>query len=70
MSPIRSPSLSSLASVINAQSTTVPPVAYLKPYAEFGVLLCSEHRYYYTPRNYLEHLRRAYGVKGQLKRHV
>jgi hypothetical protein len=53
MSLIMLPSLSSSASVINAQLTTLPLVAYLKPYAEFGVLLYSEYRCYYTPKNRL-----------------
>jgi hypothetical protein len=69
MSRTSSPSFSSSASVVDAQLES-PPVTYLQAYSEFGVLLCSEHRCCYTPFNYSEHLQRAHGLKGLLKKKV
>ena len=69
MSLSRSPKLSSSATLVNAQ-LVLSLVAYLIPYPEFGVLLCSEHRCCYTTRNYQEHLLRQHGVKGPLKKKI
>ncbi|ERF71905.1 hypothetical protein EPUS_09389 [Endocarpon pusillum Z07020] len=69
MSSTSSPILSSSASVVNAH-VTISPVTYLRAHADLGVLLCTEHCSGYTLQNYGEHLKRAHGVKGQLKKRI
>lgn len=52
-----------------AQDATLP-VSYLTTCPTVGILICTEHRTGYTLRNYLEHLNRAHGVKGNLKKRI
>ena len=47
-----------------------PPVTYLRVHPTLGVIHRTEHRCCYTPENYSEHLKRAHGVEGLLKKRI
>ena len=53
------------------QPTPIPPVQWLRPLSEYGVILCTEHQTCYTPgSNLREHLLRKYAVKGERAKEV
>ena len=57
--------------VVDEQDLMVAePVRYLRAISQYGVILCTEHRWAYTPLSLAEHLKRAHGAKGSLKRRI
>jgi hypothetical protein len=51
--------------------TTTPPVQWLRPLAQYGVILCAEYQSCYTPgSNLREHLLRKHAVKGKRTKEI